>query len=97
MDEKKDVKINREQPGKLEDFYFQLSCALKQNSFRSRFALYTGTEKIEVIRKYVRALEILDIRVPDIDPLIANLLKPGLLPGRVIWAPAGFREESEEQ
>lgn len=91
---KNNVEVTREQIEKLENLYFELSCALKSQSFRPRFALYTGAEKIEVIRKYVRALEILDIRMPEIDPLIDDLLKSNLIPGREIWAPATNRPKT---
>lgn len=93
---KNNVEVTREQIEKLETFYFELSCALKSSSFRPRFSLYTGAEKVEVIRKYIRALEILDIRMPEIDPLIADLLKSGLIPGRAIWAPATNRPKTDE-
>jgi len=93
---KNNVEVTREQIEKLEAFYFELSCALKSSSFRPRFSLYTGAEKVEVIRKYIRALEILDIQIPEIDPLIADILKSGLTPGRAIWAPAGFRESPDK-
>jgi hypothetical protein len=94
--EKKSVEIQPEQIEKLENLYFELSCALKSSSFRPRFALYTGAEKVEVIKKYIRALEILDIRMPEIDPLISDLLKSDLRPGRNnIWAQASDRVKTD--
>ena len=94
--EKKSVEIQPEQIEKLENLYFELCCALKSSSFRPRFALYTGSEKIKVIRKYIRVLDILDIQVPEIDPLIADLLKLYLSPTRNIWASASDRPKSDK-
>jgi hypothetical protein len=70
----------------LGELFEKLCAELKKASFRPRFILGTGEEKIKTVKKYIRALETLGVPVPEFDPLIADLLKSDLVPGREIWA-----------
>jgi len=79
----------------LEELFEKLCVELKKMSFHPRFVLGTGEEKAKTVKKYIRALEALEVQVPDINPLIADLLKSNLIPGREIWAPATLRDKAK--
>ena len=78
------------------DALFEKLCEeLKKASFRPRYVLGTGEEKAETVKKYVRALECLDIQVPEIDPMIADIFKSKLVTGRQFFAAASDRPKAD--
>lgn len=79
----------------LGELFDKLCEELKKAAFRPRFVLGTGEEKARTVIKYIRALEALEIRVPEIDPIIADLFRSNLVPGRQFFAAASDRPKAE--
>lgn len=66
----------------LDELFEKLCVELKKASFHPLYALGLGEEKAKTVRKYIGALKCLGIRLPEIDPLIADLFESDLVPGR---------------
>jgi hypothetical protein len=87
--------MNPEKVKALDALFEKLCEELKKITFHPRYVLGTDEEKAKTVKKYVRALECLDVRVPEIDPIIVDIFKSNLVPGRQFFAAASDRPKAK--
>jgi hypothetical protein len=80
----------------LDAFFRKLCETLRETYYFPRYMIGTVEERVSSIKQCIGALKCLGVRLPEADPLIVDLLKSDLQPGRSMWAPGGFRDGSKK-